>query len=168
MAKKKESTISSIQESGCTKIVDQFRDGFSGRMKPISESYVIQTADNLRNYVKNNPRMLSIEKFCSAIGMHRKTFDRLADKWEILGAAREFALQEIGIKLEEGAFFADSGIREKPAMHMLPQYSQTWKEREDKLAAMHKENEGTGSFVAVIEPFPNSDKVPPRLERVDE
>jgi len=166
--RKKKGTNSKEPAERPYRVVDQVRDGYSMRMRPISEAFIEDLALKLIADAKNDPDVLSIESFCNKHDITRSTLDNWAKKFPFFGEAKEKAMTAFGSRLENGALKGKEGIRERTAREILPVYSKTWKDREDSLAALAKDSQGSGSFVAVLEAFPSSDKVPERAERIEE
>lgn len=155
-------------ESKEYKVIDMIRDGYSMRMMPVSEAFVDKMASQLIEDSHKDENVLSIESFCRKHRLGRTTFDNWTNRFPFFKEAKEHAMIAFASRLENGVFKGTEGIRERAAREILPMYSKTWRDREEQVAALNKESQGSGSFVAVLEAFPSSEKVPPRIEMVEE
>lgn len=147
------------------KVVDQIRDGYSMRMKPISEAYLQDLAIKLVTDARKDPDILSFESFFDRYDLNWTSFDSWCKKYPFMAEGREKARLAFASRIENGLLKGKEGIKEKGARDILPAYSRTWKEREDTVAALNKKEESKTSFTVHLGDLPSSDMVPYAITR---
>lgn len=141
--------------------LEDYRDTFSMRVKPISSSFITRLSKELVKWSVSTDTALTLGKFYIMKGILKKTFYKWVKKYPEMTDAHSVAMQIIGIRREEGALtrkFEPSTVK-----HTMPLYCEDIRELELWRSKL-KENENSqiAPSVVVLDKIPDSPLVPKR------
>ena len=142
-----------------------YEDAFSLSTKQVNDAFISGVA---KRYIRwsQNARSISAMQFFAKEGIPKSTFYEWMKRHKGLAMAHKHVLQVIASRLNEGAVFSDSGMRENAAAFMLPHYDSDYKAQVEWRAKIREANSGEASdFIVQIGEVPTSDMVP--LKKVE-
>ncbi len=147
-------------ESKSSPWLEDYMDCFTLKMKPITEAFIHRISLELMAWAEKDEDAIKLEQFYTPKRIPRSTFDRWADKYEVLGRAKEIAFSYISSRRELNAL--NRKYDASTNNNMMPKYDKDWKamaEWRNKLKIDAQEKD-SGTKIVVIEKFASSDLVP--------
>lgn len=144
---------------------DEYRDLFTGRMKPVSDAFLDRLSQDLIDWVIKEEHALILKVFFREKGIGYRTAQKWAKRSPRLREAMDDAKDVIGSRREIGALMRiyDSGMV-KLIQHF---YDPEWKKSEEwraELKAKQDEKAKNNNIQWVLEKFPNSKLVPEKKD----
>ena len=130
-------------QKAATKVIDQYRDIFTWRERPVSEAFIERLASDLARWAIEDDDALKLTQFIHAKGICSQTFYRWAKKHHSLGMAKDVALEAIGCRREIGAI--KNKYNAKVIMSQMAKYDSSWWKLEEKRAQLRVDTKGTGN-----------------------
>lgn len=145
---------------------DMYFDYIDFREKPVSENFVMRTAQEFVDWCFHS-KGTKVSQFFKSKGIDSRTYYRWYDKWPKFADAYNFGLQVLGDKREQGAIdkkFEVSMIRAR--MHAYdPEWIKTDNYHAELRARHAPENQISGNFTIIQEPIPVTDEVDKQLKK---
>lgn len=164
----KRSNDSTVENNATTKHPwFDYRDMFSGDMKPMSEKGIEKVADDLVVWARTNDDAFKLSQFYLERGISINTWKDWVDKFPKLKESQEMAKCFIGNRREIGAI--KNKLNTSMVAYTMPFYDNEWKEETVRRASLKGEAAGDGkeSITVVLNPIPNSEVVLQRNVKED-
>lgn len=138
--KSKEKETKSRPPRQHSKVIDYYKDIFSFKEVPIPMQYIERLAQDLVAWARDDKDALKISQFYLERGIHRSTFYKWKDTYEILGRAFTAAKEYIGNRRELGALVIKDR-KYDPSIIMKSQsfYDEDWKNTVEWEASLRKQ-----------------------------
>lgn len=151
------------------KYLDEYRELFTMRMKPVSESFLQQIAGELLAWAYNNKDALILRDFFHDKGIPARSAARWAQKHQVLKQAMEEAKYMLGSRREKGAVKREY----EPGMirAVQHQYDPEWRKDEIWRAELKQKQDERSSQIkleVIMPKFPDSKLVPKKEEEKHE
>jgi len=144
---------STKKKKSATKVIDQYRDIFTFRMRPVSEAFLERLAKDMVDWAYNDDNALKITTFYISKGISATTMNRWYKRNEILKLAHDIALMIIGDRREIGAI--KNKYNTSLVMSQMAKYDSSWWELEKKRAQLRadtkKQEESNVVFKVVVD-----------------
>lgn len=108
-----------------TKKTNNYNEGFSWRLKPISPEAIEREAEEMIEYFKKNTKKITLVSYSNFRNIHVDTLNKWCKKHKVLREAYEYCRQMLWERREEG--MAYGVLKEKPVMRNMHHYSKQWK-----------------------------------------
>ena len=145
-----------------------YRDMFSGDMKPMNEKGILRISNDLKKWAREDPRAYKISQFFSERGISKPTWRSWALKFDSFREDIEMAKEFIGNRREIGAI--RNKLNTSMVAYTMPFYDSEWKEETIRRASLKEGSSGDGkdSITVVLNPIPNSEIVLQRNAKDEE
>ena len=155
----------SIDKAETSKFWEKFQMQYGFGKKPVSDDFLNDLAKQLVEWCQREDA-LTINKFCEMIGIARSTYDSWTKRETKLKQAHEFAKMCISNRMMEGAIYLNKGMRENAVSHLLPLYSDEYREASHLRASLRaQDNTGEKQNITVeMNQFPGSNLVPEKKD----
>jgi len=152
----KKTTNTNIKEKPERKVVvDFYEDIFTFRQMPASLAFIERLSEDLIKWATTNKNALKITQFTRDRGIHTKTFQRWANKYDVLGKARIVAKEAIGDRREIGAI--NNKYNTNMIISQMPKYDDTWmkleEDRAELKARLHQKHDGDAKYTIVLDKY---------------
>ena len=104
---------------------DEFRDIFSGRLKPVSEAWVNNMGREMVQWAANDPKAYKIGQFLTQKGLDWEAIDRWRTKFPSFDSTYRAALSIIGDRREIGGL--ENKLNANIVSFRMPHYDRSWK-----------------------------------------
>lgn len=147
-------------KKSATKVIDQYSDLFTFRMRPVSEAFIERLASDLVKWSIKADDALKLCQFILNKGIHPKTFYSWAKKYPTLGMAKDVALAAIGNRREIGAI--KNKYNASVVMSQMSKYDPSWwkleVERAELRARTQQKSESDIRYTIVVDSYKEKDK----------
>ena len=148
--KTKKPAIKRDVESKSSPWLEDYMDCFTLQMKPITEAFIHRLSVELMEWAQKDEDAIKLEQFYGPKRIPRSSFDRWANKYEVLGRAKEIAFSYISSRREINTL--NRKYDAATNNNMMPKYDKDWKEMAEwrnklKIDALDKDN---GPKIVVI------------------
>jgi len=144
------------------KIIDQYKDLFMLRERPVSKTFIERLASDLVQWAIDNDDALVLTQFLNSRKISSYTFYAWVRKFPNLERAKDVALESIGCRREIGA------LRQKLSVPMVmsqqAKYDPSWmkleRERAELKASLNEKHNPDIKYVIALEDFGEENKKP--------
>ena len=155
MAKKRKSPNPNTNENHQTSATLPFYDDFyvnmyTQKQMPIAITFLEKLAEELVNWIRNNPRVYKINQFLEEKGIDRTTFQRWMTRCPKLAAANSFTVMVLGNRRESGMI--EKRFAEHSTMFSMPMYDEDWMNMHKFHAELRKKEDDQKQSITIVIP----------------